>query len=513
MKEKTSRNINRKYILCFVICCMYFNLIECLVEYPVFRKKCVKNDMFFTRGSQTLLKLDMAKKLPKFDVAELEKLEAQFDSPEDDEEEDDQSLSKPANQDDGDWDSVTFRIPIELDNTRIDNALKKLLTSEIKKNDLVSSSLESISRSQCGQFLSNGCVRISGQGLITKKAHLVQEGDELIIIDQAPAGSNTRDSAESLDSLINGLVNRKRGGLSEGEMIRPQDIPIEILYEDEHMIVVNKHAGIVVHPAAGNWDGTLVNAVSYHLLNKSKFGSGEFVSFDSENGAKDDNGEELGLRPGIVHRLDKGTTGCIVVAKTRQALGVLSQAFADRKVKKTYVTISVGNPGEDVVIDKPIGRHPLYRQKMRVVPDSGEGRHKNRVAPRFTKVKSAAQTGKRALSFVRSLAFDGKLSVAEVRIETGRTHQIRVHLQDRGTPVYGDDIYGISDWNKKLTKQRGIMRPLLHAYKLELNHPITGEKLELCAPMPEDMANLAGIIWPNGRYERPELFSSTLEGE
>ena len=427
--------------------------------------------------------MDMAKKPPTFDLSELEKLEAKFDEPDNVDEEEEA-------EEDDDWEVVasTFqlKIPSDLENSRIDSALQYLLKDA--ENDS-----GSISRSQCGQLLSDGCVRILGQGLITKKSHLVQEGDELVILGVG---------GDSMDSIVNRLMNRNKGGLTEEEMIRPQDIPIEVLYEDEHMIVVNKHAGIVVHPAAGNWDNTLVNAVAYHLIHKSKFGAGEFV-ISNDNGAKDENGESLGLRPGIVHRLDKGTTGCIIVAKTRQALGALSQAFANRKVKKTYVTVTVGNPGDDVTIDKPIGRHPLYRQKMRVVPDPSKGRQK-RVAPIFN--KSPSQTGRHALSFVRKLAFDGKLSVAEVKIETGRTHQIRVHLQDRGTPVYGDDIYGISDWNKKLTKQRGVMRPLLHAYKLELDHPITGEKLQLCAPMPEDMANVSDTIWPEGRRERPELF-------
>lgn len=426
----------------------------------------------------------MAKGLSSLNLSDLEKLEAEFDQPDDVEE------IEEAEDDDDDWEveSSTFQlaIPPELENSRIDSALQSLLKSS-------GSNSGSVSRSQCGQLLSDGCVRITGQGLVTKKSHIVQEGDELVILGQG---------GDSIDSFINGILNRNKGGLTEEEMIRPQDIPIEVLYEDEHMIVVNKHAGIVVHPASGNWDNTLVNAVAYHLMNKSVFGSGEFIA-SNENGDKDENGESIGLRPGIVHRLDKGTTGCIIVAKTRQALGTLSQAFANRNIKKTYITVTVGNPGDDITIDKPIGRHPLYRQKMRVVPDPTKGRQR-RVASIFN--KSPSQVGRHALSFVKKLAFDGKLSVAEVKIETGRTHQIRVHLQDRGTPVYGDDIYGISDWNKKLSKQRGIMRPLLHAFKLELDHPVTGEKLQLCAPMPEDMATISDTIWPRGRIERPELF-------
>lgn len=425
-----------------------------------------------------------AKPKQSFNLAEIEALEQQLDREDEDEEE----LENEDDDIDEDAPTVQLTIPPELDNSRIDNALLQLLT-ELYMNDN-DKHLKKVSRSQCGTLLSNGCVRILGRGIITKKAHLVEAGEEVAIL------------ASALDSFGSLL-----GGKSEDEIIRPQDIPIEVLYEDKYMLVVNKSAGIVVHPAAGNWEGTLVNAVAHHLMYKSDFGSGDFVGSANDDDGKDENGEAVGLRPGIVHRLDKGTTGVIVVAKTKSALSTLSDAFAQRKVKKTYVTIAVGNPGENVVIDKPIGRHPVYRQKMRVVPDPSKGRRTTRVAPIFNKNKSAAQVGRRALSYVNSLAFDGKLSVTEVRIETGRTHQIRVHLQDRGCPVYGDDVYGISDWNRKLTKQRGIMRPLLHAHRLEIDHPITGEKMVLCAPMPDDMSKVSDIIWPTGRDERSDLFS------
>ena len=135
--------------------------------------------------------------------------------------------------------------------------------------------------------------------------------------------------------------------------------------------------------------------------------------------------DEIGsFRPGIVHRLDKGTTGILVVAKTEPALVKLSEAFAARNVKKTYLAIAVGNPGDNITIDKPIGRHPVHRQRMRVVPDPHRN-HRSRSIQKPT--KTPTQSGKRALSFVHTIAFDGKLSLAQVKIETGRTHQIRVH--------------------------------------------------------------------------------------
>jgi 23S rRNA pseudouridine1911/1915/1917 synthase len=173
--------------------------------------------------------------------------------------------------------------------------------------------------------------------------------------------------------------------------------------------------------------------------------------------------------------------------------------------------MTVGNPGKRVVIDKPIGRHPIHRQRMRVVPDphrkdSSGMAPKDRI-PSSTSPLPVSKTGRRALSYVDTLAFDGKLSLVQVRIETGRTHQIRVHLQDRKTPIYGDDVYGIADWNKRLMKSHKIQRPLLHAYRLELEHPITGEPMAFEAPMAGDMSTLAKVLWREGPNKIPAAFS------
>ena len=148
---------------------------------------------------------------------------------------------------------------------------------------------------------------------------------------------------------------------------------------------------------------------------------------------------------------------------------------------------------------------------MRVVPDPSKMNSsgmttKERVALGLAKGMSAAQRGRNALSIVDTLAFDGKLSVAQVRIETGRTHQIRVHLQDRTTPIFGDELYGFTDWNKRLSKSHGIKRPLLHAFRLEIEHPMTGQRIIFRAPMADDMAKIASGIWPEGHNERSDLF-------
>lgn len=361
-----------------------------------------------------------------------------------------------------------------------------------KRVDAVLSSFEpKLSRSHCGSLVSDGHVRIvepDGNTLVVdKKSFKVESGTVLRV---------THVSDEAPTEIV------------------PQDIPLPILFEDAHMIVINKPAGMVVHPAAGNWDGTVVNALAYYLANHSPYGSGDFVGVDGRSASVEEqgiaiegtDGEAVAFRPGVVHRLDKGTTGVLVVAKTKKALASLSDAFASRKVKKTYVAITVGNPGRRVVIDKPIGRHPIHRQRMRVVPDPHK-KNSSGMAPKDRVISvTASSQGRRALSFVDTLAFDGKLSVVQVRIETGRTHQIRVHLQDRHTPIYGDEVYGLSDWNKRLSKTHRIERPLLHAHRLELSHPITGEDMTFLAPLEVDMSNLARAIWPGIETERPDLF-------
>lgn len=365
-----------------------------------------------------------------------------------------------------------FVVPPELHNKRIDAVIASLIPT--------------LSRSVCGTMVEDGLVQDGDETVLNRKSHKVAAGTTLRV-----------------------AVPREEKPLE----IEPQNLPLDIIYEDEHMIVLNKAAGMVVHPAAGNWDGTVVNALAYYL-STSPYGSGDFVGKDadtsSSTGSKEDptgaDGETLSFRPGIVHRLDKGTTGVLVVAKTSQALATLSEAFAARTTKKTYMAITVGNPGRKVVIDKPIGRHPIHRQRMRVVPDPHR-KDSSGTAPKDRFSPTMLQKGRRALSFVDTLAFDSKLAVVQVRIETGRTHQIRVHLQDRHTPIYGDDVYGIADWNKRLLKSHGIQRPLLHAYQLEVDHPVTGERMTFVAPMAEDMKQLATNIWPTGPEEYAEIFA------
>ena len=417
----------------------------------------------------------------------------------------------------------TFRVvePME-EGKRVDGVLVQLLNTNTDSD-------VQISRSQCGSLIGSECVFIVPQ---EKAQHAVREfGEDTTISysDIQKGGGDTIDKkSHPLEQSTLLIYPTRQSVLSSASLLSnvapteiiPQKLPLDILYEDESMIVLNKAAGMVVHPAAGNWDGTVVNALSYYLINESPFGAGEFFGeeslgdvsmndqedFDDMDDDFSTNDGEINqndavtnsistLRPGIVHRLDKGTTGVLVVAKTRSALASLSEAFAQRRVKKQYLAVAIGNPGDDVKINKAIGRHPQHRQKMRVVPDPSASTRQRLTGPKL----SASKQGRSALSYVRTLCHDGKLSIVQVQIATGRTHQIRVHLQDHGTPIYGDDVYGLNDWNKALSAKRGIVRPLLHAQRLEIDHPVTGDRMVFEADVADDMMGVIKAIMPHGR--------------
>jgi 23S rRNA pseudouridine1911/1915/1917 synthase len=215
-----------------------------------------------------------------------------------------------------------------------------------------------------------------------------------------------------------------------------EEIPLEILFEDEDLLVLNKPPGLVVHPGAGNQTHTLVNALLHHCASLSGIGGKQ--------------------RPGIIHRLDKDTSGCLVVAKNDAAHHELARQFAEREVKKIYLALVAGTLKRPRgTIEAPIGRHPVQRKKMAV--DLRRGR--------------AAKTEYRVLKS------GGGLSLVECALHSGRTHQIRVHLHHLGHPIVGDALYG---------KKGGASRQMLHAWKLGFNHPRTNERLFFEAPIPED---------------------------
>lgn len=237
--------------------------------------------------------------------------------------------------------------------------------------------------------------------------------------------------------------------------ISAEPFEFDILYEDDHFLVIDKPAGVVVHPAPGNPEGTVVNALI-----------GRYPAM-----AEDFSGDDA-LRPGIIHRLDKDTSGCLAVAKTVEAKFKLGKAFADRKTGKTYLAICRGIPKQiSGELKTLIGRHPVNRQKMAIVERNGKEAH--------TAYRVVAQ---KVIDKI-------PLSLVEVKIFTGRTHQIRVHLSSIGLPIIGDEVYG----NRNCILP-GVKRQLLHAWKLALPHPVTGEMMNFTSPLPEDFASIKQIL-------------------
>jgi 23S rRNA pseudouridine1911/1915/1917 synthase len=280
--------------------------------------------------------------------------------------------------------------------------------------------IEELSRSRIQNLVESGCVTINDRVCLSKK-EIIKAGDRICL--EIPAIQPLELCAEA--------------------------IPLDILYEDSQIIIINKPAGLVVHPAPGHASGTLVNALLHHCSDLQGIGGVE--------------------RPGIVHRLDKDTTGAIVVAKTELALSHLQQQLKNKTARRIYWGIVYGAPKvREGTIDLPLGRHPVDRQKMTVVDE--------------------AKGGRKAVTHWRILERLGNYSLVEFRLETGRTHQIRVHAAQLGHSIVGDPIYSSGRAPINLTGQ------VLHAYCLILEHPVSGKSIELIAPIPEEFARLLNLL-------------------
>ena len=300
---------------------------------------------------------------------------------------------------------ATLRVEISQPKARLDKFLHKKFTDT--------------SRSTFQRLIENGDVQVDGQ--TTKATHHPRAGEEISIHWPDP------EPAEA----------------------QPENIPLDILYEDERLLVLNKPSGLVVHPAAGHPQGTLVNALLHHCAGQLS-GIGGVA------------------RPGIVHRLDKDTSGCLVVAKDDAAHVALSAQFAGRKTTKIYHAITCGQPPKpSATVKAPIGRHPVHRKKMTVRENGRE-----------------ARTEIRVLNSLREAAH------LEVTLHTGRTHQIRVHLQYWGCPLLGDPVYGGRP-ARIFAQNTGYEAPrqMLHAHTLGFTHPATGQPLQVEAPLPADFAD------------------------
>jgi 23S rRNA pseudouridine1911/1915/1917 synthase len=244
--------------------------------------------------------------------------------------------------------------------------------------------------------------------------------------------------------------------VAEPEPIDPQPeaLPVSILHDDPALVVIDKPAGMVVHPAAGHRTGTLVHALLHHVGGLSGIGGRE--------------------RPGIVHRLDRGTSGVMVVAKTDAAHRALAQQFHDRQIDKEYLALVWGRVAAGTTMDLPVGRHPRQRQKM----------------------STRARRGRSAVTRVLDAESIAGLTLVRVAIATGRTHQIRVHLADAGHPVAGDAVYGgvRGRLPPRLAPIGRLERPFLHAARLRLVHPETSRPMTFEAPLPQDLADVLAAL-------------------
>ena len=290
-----------------------------------------------------------------------------------------------------------------------------------KRLDLyIASCISDCSRSVATHLIRNGTIRV--QGMVRKPGYRIKAGDEIC-----------------------GCIPPPTPVLS-----KPEPIPIEILHEDDDIIVINKQPGLVVHPAPGHHSGTLVNALLYHCPKLEGIGGA--------------------LRPGIVHRLDKDTSGVLVVAKNDRAHHHLSKQFKSRQVKKQYLALVYGKMESDSgSVSLSIGRHPVDRKKM------STNSRKSRVAETTWQIRERFELA----------------SLIEVNLKTGRTHQIRVHCAAIKHPVVGDNVYGPRKTGKNVTYGKNpfgsVTRQMLHAWRIVITHPVTEAMVSFEAPIPPDM--------------------------
>ena len=297
--------------------------------------------------------------------------------------------------------------------------MKIISEVDAKRLDAYLPTVTKFSRNETVRLIEEGKITVNGKSTIKKQS--VKAGDEITVIEEPPKNAD----------------------------VSGEDIPLDILYQDEDIAVINKPRGMVVHPAHGNFSGTLVHAILYHIHDLSGI-----------NGV---------LRPGIVHRLDKNTSGLIVIAKNDAAHLSLAAQFKDRTCRKEYLALAEGTFKEPhFTVENYIARSQSDRKKMAVYVDPADGKH---AVTEFTVLEQYKDC-----------------ALVSCLLHTGRTHQIRVHLASVGHPCLGDAEYGFKKQKYPLSGQ------MLHSWKLSICHPKTGETLSFCAPLPEDMHNLMNIL-------------------
>ncbi|MBQ4118882.1 MAG: RluA family pseudouridine synthase [Clostridia bacterium] len=288
--------------------------------------------------------------------------------------------------------------------------IEEIYNNDLRQRiDVFVSEIADVTRSRAAKLISDGCVKINNS--TAQKSDKLQIGDKVSVIVPEPLEYD----------------------------VLPQNLNLEIVYEDEHLLVVNKPKGMVVHPAAGNFEGTLVNGLMYHCKD----------NLSGINGV---------MRPGIVHRIDKNTSGLLIVAKNDNAHNFLAQQIKDHTFTREYEAIVYGNFKDDTgTVNAPIGRHPVKRKQMAV----------------------SVSASRNAVTHYEVLERFGEFTHLKLRLETGRTHQIRVHMAYIGHPVAGDDVYGPK---KVITELSG---QCLHAKKIGFIHPVTREYIEFTSPLPD----------------------------
>lgn len=268
---------------------------------------------------------------------------------------------------------------------------------------------------------------------------------------------------------VNGTAQTKKYSVRAGDVIdmetpepeeydaEPENIPLDVIYEDDHIIVINKPSGMVVHPAPGNYSGTLVNALLYHCRD----------SLSGIGGV---------MRPGIVHRIDKDTSGLLVVAKNDEAHAALSEELKYHGIVREYVALVRGGFSDDTgTVDYPLGRHPVDRKKMAVI-------------------LSDDKTAREAVTHYRVMERFGEISYLALRLETGRTHQIRVHMSYIGHALLGDEVYAKNKTVFEKHHPTLFDGQALHARRLELTHPKTGERMSFECPIPSNMEKALELL-------------------
>ncbi len=311
------------------------------------------------------------------------------------------------------------------------------------------------SRSQIKKLIDEGYVLVEGQK--RKPSFILRGGENIEMVRRAP----------------------------EIPKAEPEEIPLTILYEDDSFMVINKPVGMVVHPAPGHYQGTLVSAVLHHLNSSPPYkgGGGGRSSLGPLPNPLLCKEREQGLRPGIVHRLDKGTSGVMVVAKTETALRHLAGQFKNRTVEKVYQALVFGAfKQKKGSISLAIGRDSQHRRKF-----SSKTRYSREAVTEYALKKQWSGEG-------------AGLSLLELRPKTGRTHQIRVHLSENHHPIVGDTLYGAKSYLSSIKNEElrqvleQVQRPLLHAESLQIHHPETGKRLEFSAALPEDFQEVLKVI-------------------